>query len=119
MEITGKVIAVLDIQSGTSKTGNEWKKQDFVIETSEQYPRKVCFTLFNKVDICPAIGSVVTVSFVIESHEYNGRWFTQVSAWNVKSDYQKSAHTNEQHKAMSPRPEPHPQAEKESEDFPF
>ena len=46
MEITGKIIAVLPERGGISKTGNEWKMQEYVIETHEQYPRKVCFNVF-------------------------------------------------------------------------
>ena len=46
MEITGKIIAVLPVQGGTSKNGNEWKKQEYVLETHDQYPKKVCFQIF-------------------------------------------------------------------------
>lgn len=83
MELTGKVIAVLDTQIGTSSRGNLWEKKEFVIETHEQYPKRACFTLFNKVEICPNVGEVVTVSFDMDAHEYNGRWFNQVNAWKV------------------------------------
>ena len=43
MEVTGKIIAVLPLQGGVSKAGNEWKKQEYVLETHDQYPKKVCF----------------------------------------------------------------------------
>ena len=86
MEIIGKVVAVLEIQSGTSKKGSEWKKRDFVIETlDEKFPKKVCFTLFgDRADACPSIDSVVNVSFDIDAHEYNGKWFNSVNAWKVE-----------------------------------
>ena len=86
MEITGKVVAVLELQSGTSKKGSEWKKRDFVIETlDEKFPKKVCFTLFgDRADACPAIDSVVNVAFDIDAHEYNGKWFNSVNAWKVE-----------------------------------
>ena len=86
MEITGKVVAVLELQSGTSKKGSEWKKRDFVIETlDEKFPKKVCFTLFgDRADACPSIDSVVTVAFDIDAHEYNGKWFNSVNAWKVE-----------------------------------
>ncbi len=86
MEITGKIIAVLPIQGGTSKNGNEWKKQEYVLETHEQYPKKVCFQIFGADRISQAAiqpGEELTVSFDIDSHEYNGRWFTNISAWKV------------------------------------
>lgn len=86
MEIIGKVVAVLELQSGTSKKGSEWKKRDFVIETlDEKFPKKVCFTLFgDRADACPAIDSVVNVAFDIDAHEYNGKWFNSVNAWKVE-----------------------------------
>ena len=86
MEITGKVVAVLELQSGTSKKGSEWKKRDFVIETlDEKFPKKVCFTLFgDRADACPSIDSVVNVAFDIDAHEYNGKWFNSVNAWKVE-----------------------------------
>ena len=53
MEITGKIIAVLPEQGGVSKNGNEWKKQEYVLETHDQYPKKVCFQLFGADRIAP------------------------------------------------------------------
>ena len=47
MELTGKIIAVLPAQSGTSnRTGNPWMSQEYVLETHDQYPRKCCFRVF-------------------------------------------------------------------------
>ncbi len=86
MEITGKIIAVLPEQGGTSRNGNEWKKQEYVLETHEQYPKKVCFQLFGTDRIAQAAiqpGEELTVSFDIESREYQGRWFTNINAWKV------------------------------------
>ena len=86
MEIIGKVVAVLELQSGTSKKGSEWKKRDFVIETlDERFPKKVCFTRFgDRADAGPASDSVVDVAFDIDAHEYNGKWFNSVNAWKVE-----------------------------------
>lgn len=86
MEITGKLIQKLPVQSGVSTSGNNWSKAEFVIETVEQYPKKVCANLWG--DRAKAldqfqIGSLITVSFDLESREYNGRWYTDVKAWRV------------------------------------
>ncbi len=96
MDISGKIIAVLPLQSGQGKNGT-WRSQDFVIETSEQYPRKVCINLFNdRIDKFPvAMGEAVTVSFDIESREYNGRWYTTVRAWNVKKENETGSPQND------------------------
>lgn len=86
LSVKGKIDQILEPQSGVSRAGKEWKKQDFVIETDEQFPRKVCFTLFgDKVDMVSDIaqGQEVEVSFNLESREYNGRWFTNANAWKI------------------------------------
>ena len=44
MQINGKLINLLPLQTGQGKNGNEWKKQEFILETSGQYPKKVCIT---------------------------------------------------------------------------
>lgn len=83
MEVKGKVIIALPEVSGTSKAGNAWKKREYVLETQETYPRKVHFTLFgDRADQYPLnVGEDVTVSFDIESREFNGRWYTDIRAW--------------------------------------
>ena len=87
MEISGKIIQVLPEQGGVSKTsGKEWKLQAYVLETQEQYPRKVHFEVFGedriKANPCQ-LDDVVTVSFDIESREFNGRWYTSIRAWRI------------------------------------
>ena len=86
MELIGKIVQVLPLQSGTSKAGNPWQKQEYILETlGTQYPRKVCFNLFgDNVNKFPLqVGQEVTVSIDVESREFNGRWYTDVRAWNV------------------------------------
>ena len=76
MEITGKIIAVLPARSGTSaRTGAEWKVQECVLETQEQYPRKMCFDVFgsDKIDqFAIQLGETLTVSFDVDAREYQG-----------------------------------------------
>ena len=84
--VKGKLVKVLDEVSGTSARG-EWKKQDFVIETEGQYPKTICFTLFNdKVQLIQpfTVGMPLEVSFQVESREYQGRYFHNVNAWRVQ-----------------------------------
>ena len=86
MELTGKIIAVLPERGGISKAGNEWKIQEFVLETQEQYPRKMMFNVFGADRLAQfniQLGEVLTVSFDIDSREYNGRWYNDIRAWKV------------------------------------
>jgi hypothetical protein len=87
MEITGRIIAVMEKRSGQSqRSGNTWASQDYVIETHEQYPRRCLFNVFGEDKINEynlQIGSEVTVSFDINAREYNGRWYNDIRAWRV------------------------------------
>ncbi|HOP05059.1 MAG TPA: DUF3127 domain-containing protein [Tenuifilaceae bacterium] len=86
MEITGKLQSKLPQQSGQGKNG-AWVKQEFILETQEQYPRKVCISLWgDKVrDLEPIQpGETLKVSINIESREFNGRWYTDVRAWKLE-----------------------------------
>ncbi|MBQ7818215.1 MAG: DUF3127 domain-containing protein [Bacteroidales bacterium] len=114
MEIKGKIIAVLPLQSGVSQAGKQWKKQEFVVETPDQFPRKVCMTLFgDRVDQYPiAIGDDVVVSIDIESREYNGRWYTNVNAWKIEK-------ATAQAEAPAPAPVPTFEPQSETDDLPF
>ena len=84
MEIAGKVIECLPLKSGQSANG-EWRKQEYVLETDGQYPKKVCFMVWGEKVEQFAIqkGERVEVSIDLESREYNGRWYTDVKAWKV------------------------------------
>jgi len=84
MEITGRIIQVLPLQSGQGKNGI-WKKQEFILETPAQIPRKICFSVwgdkisqFNLKE-----GEEAEVSFDLESREFNSRWYTEAKAWKI------------------------------------
>lgn len=87
MDLTGKIIAVLPASSGVSqRTGNSWMSQDYVIEVPGQYPRRCVFRVFGEDRIKQfniQMGQDYTVSFDIDAHEYQGRWFNDVRAFNV------------------------------------
>ena len=85
MEIQGKIIVVLPERSGTSQRGNQWRSISYVLETQEQYPKKLAFDVTNdKIDqLNIQLGEILTVQFDINAREYNGRWFNSVNAWNV------------------------------------
>jgi hypothetical protein len=87
MEIVGKIIQVLPLQEGIGRNGNPWKLQGYVLETIENYPRKVHFEVFGEDRIknnpC-AVDQIVTVSYDIESREFNGRWYTSIRAWKIQ-----------------------------------
>ena len=87
MDLTGRIIAVLPASSGVSqRTGNPWMSQDYVIEVPGQYPRKCVFRVFGEDRIKQfniQLNEDVTVQFDIDAHEFNGRWFNDIRAYNV------------------------------------
>ena len=85
MQISAKLIQILPLQSGNGKNG-EWKKQDIIVETQEQYPKKICVSVWgDKIPSQPMmLGENLLIDNDIESREYNGRWYTDVKAWKIQ-----------------------------------
>lgn len=124
LTISGRIDSVLTLQQGTSKAGNPWKKQSYVLDTGGQYPKKVCFSLFgDKIDQFPIqVGQDVTVSIGIESREFNGRWYTEVNAWNVTYSGQQpqlQAQPAPQPPVAPPAPTPQTPQQQAVGDLPF
>ena len=87
MELTGKIIDIMEAKSGKSaKTGNPWMMQEYVIEVPGQYPQSCVFTVFGedkiKQNYIPPFYDL-TVQFNIYARHNNGRWFNDVRAYNV------------------------------------
>lgn len=85
MQLTAKLVQVLPIQTGTGKNG-QWKKQDIIVETEGQYPKKICISIWgDKIDEKQLqVGNNFKIDFDIESREFNGRWYTDVKAWKIE-----------------------------------
>lgn len=86
IELNGKLIQKMAPVSGESRNG-KWEKQEFVIETDDQFPKKICMSVWgDKVSALAAVveGDQITASVNIESREYNGRWYTDIRAWRIQ-----------------------------------
>ena len=100
--IEGRIVQKMDPVDGVSARG-AWKKQEFVVETAEQYPKKVCIVCWNeKIDELRdyQVNESIRVSVNIESREFNNRWYTDVKAWRL-----------ERPQAGTPTPPPPPMAD--------
>ena len=88
MEIIGKAIAALPVKSGVSqRTGEQWQSREYVIETQEQYPKKMCFEVFGTDKLKEfniRNNDLIKVHFDISAREYNGKWYNSVRAWKVE-----------------------------------
>ena len=87
--VKGKLSRKLNIESGTSKAGKEWKKQSFLLDTGNQYNPEICFQLFGeeKIELLNHHneGDQIEVSFNLSSKEFNGRYFHNIDAWRIES----------------------------------
>jgi hypothetical protein len=85
MQLNAKLVQKLPLQTGMGKAG-EWKKQEIIVETEGQYPKKICIAIWNdKInDAVLQIGQMLRIDFDLESREYNTRWYTDVKAWKVE-----------------------------------
>ena len=88
MELIGKAIAALPVKSGVSqRTGEQWQSREYVIETQEQYPKKMCFEVFGTDKLQEfniRNNDLIKVHFDISAREYNGRWYNSIRAWKVE-----------------------------------
>lgn len=107
LEVTGKLIKILPAQTGSGARGN-WVKQEFVIETMDQYPKKICLSLWgDKADSLGrySLNDEIKVSFNVESREYNERWYTDLRAWKIEPGAGGSQTASGQKAKGSPSPE--------------
>ena len=108
MEIKGRILAVLEEKSGTSqRTGNNWRCGQYVLETIEQYPKKILFEVFGEEKIHSMnihIGEELTVFFDVDAREYNGKWYNQIRAWKVERQIEKVYQNAQSPVPMEPFP---------------
>ncbi len=85
MIITATLVQILPLQTGMSKNG-QWRKQDVIVETDGLSPKKVCVSIWgDKIDNAQLhIGNTLTISYELESREYNGKWYTDVKAFKIE-----------------------------------
>ena len=123
LEIVGTLIKKIQVQSGVSSRG-PWSKQDFVVETQETFPKKVCMNVWgvDKVAELESFndGEVLKVSFNVESREYNERWYTDIRAWKIErmGDGASAAPSNFSSPAAPATPE-NSFTDKDADDLPF
>lgn len=119
MQLTAKLIEVLAIQTGQGKNG-EWRKQDIIIETDSQYPKKICISLWGDkiANTNLQIGQEYRYDLDIESKEYLGRWYTDIKAWRIESSNNDNS-TTEAPLPISPPPPLDVEGEDDNSNLPF
>lgn len=89
LKVKGTISQILEVEKGTAKSGKEWQKQSFIIDTGAKYNPEICFSVFGdeKVDMLSSFseGQEVEVKFNASSREYNGKYYHNLDAWHLKS----------------------------------
>tara|TARA_R110002153_G_scaffold23901_1_gene76799 strand:- start:4597 stop:4941 length:345 start_codon:yes stop_codon:yes gene_type:complete len=90
LKVKGKIVKILEVESGTSKAGKEWRKGGFVIDTGSQYNPEVAFSLFgdDKLDMLSSFkeGQEVEVKFNVSSREFGGKYYHNLDAWFISGE---------------------------------
>ena len=139
MEITGILVKQVAIREGvSSRNGNPWKIGEYLLEVPGQYTRHIVFRVSDgqvgrMARFDSFVSKMVTVSFDIDAHEYEGRWFNEISAWGImeyittdtrQANIAAAQATNTQQPANTPQPQndaPHgdENGEGKDDDLPF
>ena len=131
MEIIGKAIAALPVKSGVSKkTGEQWQSREYVIETQEQFPKKMCFEVFGTDKLKEfniRNNDLIKVHFDITAREYNGKWYNSIRAWKVEHvnpdgpvvDSTTAAPVSQAPAPQTPAPAAAPTTKEIDDDLPF
>ena len=94
MRITGTLVKKLEVQSGQTDRGTEWKNQTLVFEHVDAGVQEWAKTFVVKVgnnkdarvnvDYVERLelGSVYEVGVNVNSREYNGKYYTTLNAWS-------------------------------------
>ena len=94
MEVKGKLVKKLPVESGISKSEKQWKKQTVVVDTGAEYNPEIAITAFGDDKLKDldklSVGDDVLIKCNVSSREYNGRYFHNIDGWffskNTKED---------------------------------
>lgn len=101
INVTGKIVEILQAKSGVSRNGNEWTSQEFVLE--EEDKNIIVFNVFGAQKIAEynlQVGSTAAVTLKVESTSWNGKYFTKLSCIGCVSN----TSNHQQQQAPQPRP---------------
>ena len=128
MEITGILVKQTSLREGVSKTnGNPWKIAEYLVEIPGQYPRHIAFRVSDGqvgriARFDSLVGKTVTVSFDIDAHEYEGRWYNEINAWGILeyiNQTQRAANMVAAQNAQAQAPQPETKEGGKDDDLPF
>ena len=95
MKLQGKLVKKLQVESGTTNNGTEWKNQtlvfehvydngipewakQFVVKVGNNKDARVNIDMVNKLEV----GTIYDLSVNVTSREYNGKYYTNLNMWS-------------------------------------
>ena len=89
VKFTGKIIAVGQVQMGTSQNGTQWSSCEYTIEElNEQYPARAVISVYGSDKLQQfniQLGEIITANIGLKAHQSkDGRWFNQLDCWKVE-----------------------------------
>lgn len=119
MQVRGRIISQLPLQSGVSKAGNTWEKATVVIETLDQYPKTIAMSNMKRAQELASIpvGATAVFDIGIESREYNGRWYTEVTCWGWTAEGAQQGYYQPAQQTYKPQPQTYQPAPPMPEQF--
>lgn len=83
LTLTGTLVSIKE----TEVIKENLSKRKFWIEADDQYKKRVCFDLLNhRTDLIDdfEVGDKIKAHFNIDSSEYNGKVYHNISAWKLE-----------------------------------
>ena len=89
VKFTGKIIAVGQVQMGTSQNRTQWSSCEYTIEElNEQYPARAVISVYGSDKLQQfniQLGEIITANIGLKAHQSkDGRWFNQLDCWKVE-----------------------------------
>ena len=89
IKFTGKIIAVGQVQMGTSQNGTQWSSCEYTIEElNEQYPARAVISVYGSDKLQQfniQLGEIITAHIGLKARQSKeGRWFNQLDCWKVE-----------------------------------
>ena len=83
-QTTGKIVSLLDQRFGKTKSGKDFETREYLLEVDggTQYVHRVKFSMSSfdgPIQNPISVGDTVKVGLRIIAHQFNGRWFNDVS----------------------------------------
>jgi len=98
MEVSGKLVRKLEVESGISKSEKTWRKQTVLIDTGGEFNNEIAVSAFGDEKLKSLdkleVGMQVKILCNVYSREYNGRYFHNIDGYHFTSNTREEVAVN-------------------------